>query len=70
MIINSRSMSCLKYYNMKTEKFDNQINLIDVETDIKIEKEIDLVISLKSMGYHYPFELYLKLFTRDKKMGN
>jgi len=32
--------------------------------DIKIEKEIDLVISLKSMGYHYPFELYLKLFNK------
>tara|TARA_Y100000816_G_scaffold188781_1_gene137405 strand:+ start:372 stop:1079 length:708 start_codon:yes stop_codon:yes gene_type:complete len=43
---------------------NNQINLIDVEKDIKIEKEIDLVISLKSMGYHYPFELYLKLFNK------
>lgn len=38
------------------------IHLIDVEKDIKIYKKIDLVISLKSMGYHYPFELYLELF--------
>ena len=43
---------------------NNQINLIDLEKDNKIEKEIDLVISLKSMGYHYPFELYLKLFNK------
>ena len=43
---------------------NNQINILDVEKDIKIEKEIDLVISLKSMGYHYPFELYLKLFNK------
>ncbi len=40
----------------------NQINLFDVEEDIKIEKKIDLVISLKSMGYHYPLENYLELF--------
>ena len=39
-----------------------QINLFDVEKTINIEEKIDLVISLKSMGYHYPFELYLKLF--------
>ena len=43
---------------------NKQINLLDVEKDIKIEKGIDLVISLKSMGYHYPFELYLKLFNK------
>tara|TARA_B100001939_G_scaffold223556_1_gene192372 strand:+ start:1221 stop:1931 length:711 start_codon:yes stop_codon:yes gene_type:complete len=42
----------------------NQINLFDVEKDITIEEEINLVISLKSMGYHYPFELYLKLFNQ------
>ena len=42
----------------------NQINLVDVEKDVIIEDQINLVISLKSMGYHYPFELYLKLFNR------
>ena len=26
-------------------------------------KKIDLVISLKSMGYHYPIDQYLNLFT-------
>ena len=41
-----------------------QINLFDVEKTINIEEKIDLVISLKSMGYHYPFELYLKLFNK------
>lgn len=29
MIIKNRSISSLKYYNMKTNKFDNQMNLID-----------------------------------------
>jgi len=42
--------------------YRRQINIINVEQEIKINKKIDLVISLKSMGYHYPFELYLKLF--------
>ena len=42
----------------------NQINLVDVEKDVIIEDQINLVISLKSMGYHYPFELYLKLFNQ------
>ena len=41
-----------------------QINLFDVEKTINIEEKIDLVISLKSMGYHYPFEIYLKLFNK------
>ena len=49
---------------MNNDLNNNQINILDVEKDIKIEKEIDLVISLKSMGYHYPFELYLKLFNK------
>ena len=40
------------------------INLFDVEKPIKIDKKIDLVISLKSMGYHYPFEVYLDLFKK------
>jgi SAM-dependent methyltransferase len=41
---------------------ENRINLFDVDRVINIEKKIDLVISLKSMGYHYPFENYIKLF--------
>ena len=38
------------------------INLFDVDKKIRINRTIDLVISLKSMGYHYPFENYLRLF--------
>ena len=41
----------------------NFLHTIDVEKDIKIENKIDLVISLKSMGYHYPIDQYLKLFS-------
>ena len=40
----------------------NSLHTIDVEKDIKIENKIDLVISLKSMGYHYPIDQSLKLF--------
>ena len=40
----------------------NSIHTVDVEKDIEIHNKIDLVISLKSMGYHYPLDLYLKLF--------
>ena len=39
-----------------------RLNIFDVEKEIKINTEIDLVISLKSMGYHYPIENYLGLF--------
>ena len=41
---------------------NNRINIYDVDEDINIDKKIDLVISLKSMGYHYPFENYIQLF--------
>lgn len=40
------------------------IKLINVENKIIINKKIDLVISLKSMGYHYPLEIYLNLFKK------
>ena len=40
----------------------NRINIYDVDQNIDINKKIDLVISLKSMGYHYPFENYAQLF--------
>ena len=42
----------------------DQINLFDVEKTINISEKIDLVISLKSMGYHYPLENYLNLFKK------
>ena len=42
---------------------ENSINIIDVDKKIEIKQKIDLVISLKSMGYHYPLENYLKLFS-------
>ena len=39
------------------------LHTVDVEKDIKIDSKIDLVISLKSMGYHYPIDQYLYLFS-------
>ena len=42
---------------------DDYLNIFDVEKKIEIKQKIDLVISLKSMGYHYPIENYLKLFS-------
>ena len=39
------------------------IHIFDVEKDIKINSKIDIVISLKSMGYHYPIDQYLNLFS-------
>lgn len=41
---------------------NNKINIFDVDQNINIDNKIDLVISLKSMGYHYPFETYIQLF--------
>ena len=42
---------------------DNKnIFLYDVEKEFQINNKINLVISLKSMGYHYPIENYLDLF--------
>ncbi len=41
---------------------EDKINIFDVDRDINIEKKMNLVISLKSMGYHYPFENYISLF--------
>ena len=37
------------------------INLFDVEKQFIIKKKMDLVISLKSMGYHYPINTYIEL---------
>ncbi len=38
------------------------IHLFDVEKQFQINKKMDLVISLKSMGYHYPINTYIELF--------
>ena len=46
---------------------NNFINLFDVEKPIVINEKIDLIISLKSMGYHYPLEVYLELFRKCSK---
>ena len=43
---------------------EGSLFLFDVENDIQIDGKIDLVISLKSMGYHYPFETYLQLLRK------
>ena len=43
---------------------NERIHLFDVEKPIKINQQFDLVISLKSMGYHYPLETYLDLFKK------
>jgi len=47
--------------NLLTKNSINSQSLFvfDVEKKIEIKKKIDLVISLKSMGYHYPLENYL-----------
>ena len=39
-----------------------RIYLFDVEKQFQINKKMDLVISLKSMGYHYPINTYIELF--------
>ena len=38
-----------------------RINLFNVDQNIEIKTKIDLVISLKSMGYHYPINIYIEL---------
>lgn len=41
---------------------EERIHLFNVDKTIVIKNKIDLVISLKSMGYHYPIKSYIKLF--------
>jgi len=39
---------------------DDQINLIDINTDtFPIEQKFDLIVSLISWGFHYPIDVYL-----------
>ena len=40
------------------------VNFIDVDKKFTIKSNIDLILSLKSMGYHYPFEIYLQMFRK------
>ena len=44
---------------------ENKINLIDVNKDYNIKVTIDLVISLVSMGYHYPISNYIELLRKS-----
>lgn len=46
---------------LKNEIKMSQLNIIDVDRKIEINKKINLVISLKSMGYHYPIDVYINL---------
>ena len=39
----------------------DHLNIFDVDKTIEISAKMDLVISLKSMGYHYPIDIYINL---------
>ena len=61
-------------YNLlkKTEFFlirngldKNQIKLIDTNHDINLINKFDLIISLISMGYHYPVDNYLNILKHN-----
>ena len=43
---------------------ENNLFIFDVEKEFHINVKVELVISLKSMGYHYPLDTYLKLFNK------
>ncbi len=43
----------------------NQIYVKNVDEKFTINEKIDLVISLKSMGYHYPIENYIELLRKN-----
>ena len=47
---------------IKDEIINLVLEIFNVDKNIVITKKIDLVISLKSMGYHYPIKNYIKLF--------
>jgi len=49
---------------LKNGILEEQIFIKNVDEEININKKIDLVISLKSMGYHYPIENYTDLFKK------
>jgi len=42
-----------------------RLNLVDVDNKNKLKTKFDLVISLLSMGYHYPITQYLKFFIKN-----
>ena len=47
---------------LENEVDSGSIYLFDVEKKFQINKKMNLVISLKSMGYHYPINTYIELF--------
>lgn len=42
----------------------DHLNIFDVDKTIEISAKMDLVISLKSMGYHYPIDIYINLLKK------
>ena len=44
---------------------EEQLNLIDVDSKHMINKKFDLVISLLSLGYHYPITQYVEFFRKN-----
>lgn len=53
-----------KNFLIKNNINEDKIVIQNAEKEINISDKIDLVISLKSMGYHYPIEKYLNLFKK------
>ena len=47
---------------LENEVDSGRIYLFDVEKKFQINKKMNLIISLKSMGYHYPINTYIELF--------
>ena len=54
-----------KNFLIKNNINEDKIVIQNAEKEINISDKIDLVISLKSMGYHYPIEKYLNLFKKN-----
>ena len=49
---------------LKNGLSNEQIYIKNVDQEITIDNKINLVISLKSMGYHYPIENYINLIKK------
>ena len=58
-------LSETKNFLIKNNISEEQIVIQNVDNEINIADKIDLIISLKSMGYHYPVEKYLNLFKKN-----
>ena len=44
---------------------EKQLTLIDAEKEYEINQNFDLIISLLSMGYHYPLDQYKSIFKNN-----